>query len=55
MTQEEKDQFWRDNAEYPFVRKGMGSEEYHKEFVYYLKNYPKVLDGTYKPLWQQNK
>lgn len=39
--------------EVPFWRNGMTPEEYEKEREYYYKNFKKVKEGTYRPLWQQ--
>ena len=38
--------------EYPFWRAGMTVDEFEKEREYYQKNFDKVLDGTYTPLWK---
>lgn len=40
-------------AEYPFIRTDMSEAEYEKEYDYYIHNYDKVRNGTYKPLWKQ--
>lgn len=37
--------------QYPFVREGMTIEEYLREKEYYGKNYSKVVNGTYLPMW----
>ncbi len=39
--------------EYPFWKEGMSVEEFEKEREYYQKNFDKVLDGTYQPLWKK--
>lgn len=39
--------------QYPFVREGMTIEEYLREKEYYGKNYSKVVNGTYLPMWKQ--
>ena len=39
--------------QYPFVREGMTIEEYLREKEYYKKNYSKVVNGTYLPMWKQ--
>ncbi|MCM1190524.1 MAG: hypothetical protein NC541_14670 [bacterium] len=41
--------------EYPFVRKGMTLREYFQEKDYYNQHRQEVKDGTYLPLWKQNK
>lgn len=41
--------------EYPFVYEGMTVEEYHKEKEYWGSQLKEVRDGTYLPLWKQNK
>ena len=41
--------------EYPFVYEGMTVEEYHKEKEYWGSHLKEVRDGTYLPLWKQNK
>ena len=41
--------------EYPFVYEGMTVEEYHKEKEYRGNHLKEVRDGTYLPLWKQNK
>lgn len=41
--------------EYPFVYEGMTVEEYHKEKEYWGSRLKEVRDGTYLPLWKQNK
>lgn len=40
--------------EYPFWRDEMSVEEFDKEREYFQKNFEKVQDTTYKPLWKQN-
>lgn len=42
-------------AEYPFIRSDMTEEEFDKELEYLATNYDKVKEGTYVPLWKQNK
>lgn len=41
--------------EYPFVYEGMTVEEYHKEKEYWGSHLKEARDGTYLPLWKQNK
>lgn len=41
------------SREYPFIYKGMSIEEYWIERVYYSKHLKELVNGTYRPLWQQ--
>lgn len=43
------------SREYPFVYKGMSIEEYWIERVYHGQHAKEVVDGTYRPLWQQRR
>lgn len=55
MTEENKDWASATLKEVPFWREDMGPEEYDKEREYMAKNWHMVREGTYVPLWKQNK
>lgn len=42
-------------CEYPFYKKGMTIDEYNSEKEYYDAHIEEVRDGTYVPLWKQNR
>nr|DAS13127.1 MAG TPA: hypothetical protein [Bacteriophage sp.] len=54
---EEKGKSWASATlkEVPFWRDDMGPEEYDIEREYLAKNWNMVREGTYIPLWKQNK
>ena len=41
--------------EYPFVHEGMTVKEYEKEKEYWGSHLKEVKEGTYQPLWKQNR
>lgn len=55
MTEENRDWATPTLKEVHFWRDGMSPEEYDIEREYMAKNWDKVREGTYVPLWKQEK
>lgn len=55
MMEENKDWASETLKEAPFWREDMQPEEYDIEREYCAKNFHLVREGTYQPLWKQNK